>query len=117
MRRLIFIVTLALYGFSAMDMHEWVRVPQVALHFLEHHSDLGHHDGRDTDHHDQPNDHTPFDGGCTEVFCACGGVVALLPAYSMPCLLLVPFTAMLGTGVQPMASGAFTGNVWNPPKA
>ena len=44
MRTLLFTFTLVLYGFSAMDMHEWVRVPQVFVHLLEHHSAFGHHD-------------------------------------------------------------------------
>ncbi len=118
MRRCLFLLTLALYGFSAMDLHEWARVPQVVLHLLEHHSDLGHHDEEGSDHgHDADHDHTPFDEDCHGEFCACIGLVAL-PTDGRPLLIsIVPLKTTLGMAELPIASGAFTGGVWNPPKA
>ncbi|HMC97807.1 MAG TPA: hypothetical protein VKG92_09145 [Flavobacteriales bacterium] len=117
MRRLLFLLVLGLYGFSAMDLHEWVRVPQVLVHLLEHHSDLGHHDKGDTDHHDRPGDHNPFGRGCHEVFCACNGVVAINSDARPQVFSLLPLTTTLGVAEKSIASGAFTGGVWNPPKA
>ena len=117
MKRLLFALTLALYGFSAMELHEWVRVPEVVLHFLEHHSDLGHHDAEGT-HHEEGNahDHTPFDEGCNGEFCACSGMVALTTEQRFSSIALVPLMTTLGVAELPIASGAFTGGVWNPPK-
>lgn len=118
MSRLLFALTLALYGFSAMELHEWVRVPQVVLHLLEHHSDLGHHDEEGTDHgDDNDHDHTPFDEDCHGEFCACSGMLALSCDHRTASIPLVPLTTTLGVAELPIASGAFTGGVWNPPKA
>ena len=118
MPRLLFLLTLALYGYSAMDMREWVRVPQVVLHMLEHHSDLGHHDEEGSDHeHGTGHDHMPFDCDCHGEFCACSGTVALSTEPQAALISLVPLTATLGAAELPIASGAFSGNVWNPPKA
>ena len=116
MRRLLFLLTLALYGFSAMDMHEWVRVPQVVLHLLEHHSDLGHHDNESGEHQDHDGDHSPFGTDCHGEFCACSGMIALLTDQRSLHISLVPITTTLGAAELPIASGAFTGGVWNPPK-
>ena len=117
MRRYLFLLTLALYGFSAMDLHEWVRVPQVVLHLLEHHSDLGHHDENGADHGDTEHDHTPFDEDCHGEFCACSGMIALPSDQRAWVVSLIPLTTTLGVAELPIASGAFTGGVWNPPKA
>jgi hypothetical protein len=118
MRRYLFLLTLALYGFSAMDLHEWVRVPQVVLHLLEHHSDLGHHDEEGSTHgHDGDHDHMPFDEDCHGEFCACSGMIALPMDHHAWVVSLVPLTTTMGVAELPLASGAFTGGVWNPPKA
>lgn len=118
MRRLLFLLTLALYGFSAMELHEWARVPQVVLHLLEHHSDLGHHDEEGSDHgHEGDHDHTPFGSDCHGEFCACSGMIALGSDDASPLISLVPLTTTLGGIELPIASGAFTGGVWNPPKS
>ncbi|MEO8589760.1 MAG: hypothetical protein ABI432_10355 [Flavobacteriales bacterium] len=118
MRRALFLIALALYGFSAMDMHEWVRVPHVLVHLLEHHSDLGHHDAEGTGHHhDKPGDHDPFGGGCHEVFCACNGAVVINSDALRHVFSVLPLMTTLGMAELPIASGAFTGGVWNPPKA
>lgn len=122
MRSLLFIITLLSYGFSATEMHEWARVPQVVLHLLEHHSDLGHHDeeGTHDDHHtdhDTDHDHMPFDEDCHGEFCACSGLIALSHDNRSLLISLVPLTTTLGVAELPIASGAFTGGVWNPPKS
>jgi hypothetical protein len=118
MRRLLFVLTLAVYGFSAMDLHEWVRVPQVVLHLLEHHSDLGHHDEEGSQHGDHgDHDHSPFDEDCHGEFCACSGLLALCSTEGSALISLLPLTTTLGAQELPMASGAFTGGVWNPPKS
>lgn len=118
MSRFLFAITLALYGFSAMELHEWVRVPQVVLHLLEHHSDLGHHDKDGSHHgHDGQHDHSPFDKDCHGEFCACSGMVALTVEQRASAIVHVPLTTILGLAELPIASGTFTGGVWNPPKA
>ena len=118
MRRHLFLLTLALYGFSALDLHEWARVPQVALHLLEHHSDLGHHDEEGSEHgHDSDHDHTPFDADCHGEFCACSGMIALPTDQRALLVSLAPLTTTMGMAELPIATGAFTGGVWNPPKA
>ena len=35
MRRLLFLFTLALYAWSAMELHEWVRVPETLVHLVQ----------------------------------------------------------------------------------
>jgi hypothetical protein len=115
MRRLLFLLTLALYGFSAMDMHEWARVPQVLAHLLEHHSH--HHADEYADHHDRPGDHNPFGKDSHNEFCGCSGMIALPTDQQAVVVSLVPLIATFGVAELPIASGAFTGGVWNPPKA
>lgn len=120
--RYLFALTLALYGFSAMELHEWVRVPQVVMHFLEEHTseefhDLFHseHGTGEADH--QEHDHTPFDEDCHGELCACSGLVALAPINASFRISVEPLTTMVGRALLPMAPSAFSGNVWNPPKA
>lgn len=116
MRRALFLLTLALYGFSAMDLHEWVRVPQVVVHLLEHHSDFGHHDSEDaTDHHDGPNDHHPFGGDCHEIFCACSGA-AFVPMHQHVEIPIGTTYVSLGTAPVDDLIEAYSGSKWNPPK-
>jgi hypothetical protein len=122
MRRLLFLITLALYGFSAMELHEWLHVPQVVMHFLEEHTSedlhgLFHadHDGGAPEHHDE--DHAPFEKDCHGEFCACGGLVAIATEHRAQLISCLPLTTTLGAAELPIASGAFTGGVWNPPKA
>ena len=117
MRRLLFLLTLALYGYSATDMHEWVHVPQVVAHLLEHHSDLGHHDEDIGSHHDPAGHHDPFSEDCQGEFCACGGLVAVAPVPVGHLLSLAPLSVTVGGALQAVVPCAFTGNVWNPPKA
>ena len=118
MRRLLFLLTLMLYGFSAMDLHEWLRVPMVVVHLLEHHSGLGQHDAEGSKHgHDGDHDHTPFDADCHGEFCACSGTFALTTEQRVSLISTVPLTTILEVVEQSIASGAFTGGVWNPPKA
>jgi len=118
LRNLLFIITLLSYGFSATEMHEWVRVPQVVLHLLEHHSDLGHHDEEGAPHDDDTDhDHMPFDEDCHGELCACGGLVALAAGNSSCRITVSPLTTVVGTFFLPSAPSAFAGNVWNPPKA
>lgn len=100
-----------------MDMHEWVRVPQVLVHLLEHHSDLGHHDEDTGEHHGHESDHDPFAEDCHGEFCACSGMVALTPASSGHLLSSAMLTTTVGASTCPLALNAFSGNVWNPPKA
>lgn len=117
MRRLLFALTLAIYGFSALDLHEWARVPQVLLHLLEHHSGLAHHDEDGSEHgHERDHGHSPFGKDCHGEFCACSGMIALAQGEGSAMISLVPLTTRLGVAALPIASGAFTGGVWNPPK-
>lgn len=120
--RYLFALTLLVYGSSAMELHEWARVPQVVMHFLEEHTseefhDLFHseHGTGEADHQD--HDHTPFDEDCHGEFCACSGLIALSHDNRSLLISLVPLTTTLGVAELPIASGAFTGGVWNPPKA
>ncbi len=121
MRRVLFLFTLALYAWSAMEMHEWVRVPQVVLHILEHHSDFGHHDDDSEGHQhaDLPpgeHDHTPFDDGCSDVFCACSGI-ALASTHSSLHLVLSRATIALSPAEETLHFVSFSGSKWNPPRA
>lgn len=122
MRRSLFLFTLAFYGTSAMELHEWVRVPQVVMHFLEEHTSEEFHDLFHDDHgteeagHEE-HDHTPFDADCHGEFCACSGLLALPPGASAHLLSSAPLTSRVGVALLPIALNAFSGNVWNPPKA
>ena len=120
MRRALFALTLFIYGFSATEMHEWLRVPQVLAHILEHHSDLGHHDedGEGHQHADLPpgeHDHTPFDDGCTDAFCACSGA-AFVPTGQQIRLLFVATVRELRPHEKQAHAASFSGSKWNPPK-
>lgn len=123
MRRLLFIFTLALYGYSALELHEWVRVPQVAMHFLEQHTSEEFHALFHAEHgtagaeEGGDHDHTPFEEDCHGAFCACGGPIALPPNSSGLLLSTAPLAVAVGTWCSPLALNAFSGNVWNPPKA
>jgi hypothetical protein len=120
MRHLLFLLTLALYGSSAMELHEWVRVPQVVMHLLEHHSDLGHHDEEGAGHHTdelpgEAHDHSPFDEGCAHEFCACGGL-ALLPMRSVMAWMPPMSGSELRTAEVEAYIASYSGSKWNPPK-
>ena len=118
MRHLLFALALLAYGSSSMELHEWARVPQVVLHLLEHHSDLGHHDAEGSDHgHGGDHDHSPFSEDGHGDLCACGGMVALPTDQRAQGVSAIPLETTLGITELPIASGAFTGGVWNPPKA
>jgi hypothetical protein len=121
MRRIFFLLTLGLYAWSATEMHEWVRMPQVLSHLLEHHSDFGHHDGDGTQHDHgalpaSEHDHSPFDDGCGHEFCACGA--SALIATRPQVLLVAAVGAVLS--VENTAVGtyidSYSGSKWNPPR-
>ena len=115
MRTVLFSLVLALYGFSAMELHEWVRVPQAVLHVLEHHSDFGHHDKQVNGHEEHDGDHNPFDDGCDELLCACA-TPAFFPERPTEFVLLNPAAQVLACPGVPVVLSAFSGNIWNPPK-
>ncbi len=125
MRRILFLLTLALFSWSALEMHEWVRVPEVLAHMLEHHSDLGHHDDGDghcadepaTERghaHDHDHDHSPFAGGCHGDACSTGAVVLPVQYFaSIP--MPSPSVQQVGGEVEAYVA-SFQGSKWNPPK-
>ena len=116
MRRALLLLTLALYGFIAMDMHEWVRVPQVVLHLLEHHSDLGHHHDNATEHgHEDTDDHNPF-GHEQHEACATASLVSLAAEPQVLSLFVPASVSALGSSEMVTALSDFSGSKWNPPK-
>lgn len=121
MRRALFLFTLVLYAWSATEMHEWVRVPQVVTHLLEHHSDFGHHDPAGPGHHhddvpDHEHDHSPFDDGCHDEFCACSSPVLIATVPQLA--LTVPDQALeLAPVYRESDIISFSGSKWNPPRA
>jgi hypothetical protein len=112
-----FLLTLVLYAFSVLDLHEWAHVPATVVHWLEHHTDLGHHDEETGHHHDEHGDHDPFSEDCHGEFCACSGLVALSPVNRSLLISLQPLTTKVGAQFLNVAPSGFTGNVWIPPKA
>lgn len=121
MRRFLFILTLAIYGFSAMEAHEWLRVPQVVMHFLEEHTSeefhvLFHGEHTGGQQHEE-HDHNPFKEDCHGEFCACSGLLALSPLNIVIRISLPPNPTTGGTHVLNVASCGFTGDLWIPPKA
>ncbi len=116
MRSALFLLTLAFYGFSATDMQEWVRVPQVLVHLLEHHSDLGHHHDAPEEHgHSDEEGHDPFS---PEQHGTCGvSSLVCLPCDADVITLTAPTSARsLGRMEMATALSAFSGSKWNPPK-
>lgn len=115
MRRLLFALTLALYAFSVSDLHEWAHVPQTIAHWLEHHTDLGHHDEEAGHHHDEHGDHDPF--GCDEhgTCTAFASVGAMTSAPSMYLCIAVA-GHLLAMPADEEALAAYSGSKWNPPK-
>lgn len=116
MRRLLFLLTLGFYGFAAMDLHEWARVPQVVVHLLEHHSDLGHHHENAAEHgHGDDEGHDPFQGHPDEA-CAAMTLLSIVADHS-EVIMTVPF---IGRTLVPLEDDdallAHTGSKWNPPK-
>ena len=116
MRRLVFLLTLALYGFSAMELHEWVRVPQVLVHLLEHHSDFGHHHDDPVEHgHDEEQGHSPFGHDHHEA-CPTATLVSLPTGAQVFTLFLPASVSALGSSEMVTALSDFSGSKWNPPK-
>jgi hypothetical protein len=115
--RPLFALTLALYAFSVLDLHEWAHVPATVVHWVEHHSDLGHHDEDTGEHHGDDGDHDPFAEDCHGEFCACSGLVALSAVNDPLQISLAPISTAVGPHVLNVAPCGFSGNVWNPPKA
>lgn len=119
--RFLFAFTLALYAFSALELHEWLHVPHAVAHFLEQHTSEDYHDLFHTEHtgaeqHDA-HDHDPFSEDCHGEFCACSGLIALSPVSHSFRISLAPTTTVVGAHVLCVAPCGFAGNVWNPPKA
>ena len=116
MRILFSALILMVYGSGAMDLHEWVRVPQVVLHLLEHHSDFGHHHDNAAEHgHEDSDGHNPF-GHEQHEACATTSLVSL-PAEPQVFLLVVPASvSALGSSEMVTALSDFSGSKWNPPK-
>ncbi|MBS1580831.1 MAG: hypothetical protein JST66_01390 [Bacteroidetes bacterium] len=119
MRRALFLLTLGLYAWSALELHEWVRLPEVVIHFVEHHSDFGHHD--DAAHTGQSEEHQhghePMSKDCRDHFCACN-VPALIA--TRPQLIVTDLRGPLMTLEAFQESGdiaSFSGSKWNPPRA
>lgn len=116
MRRLFFLLTLGLYGFSAMDLHEWAHVPQSVMHWVEHHTDMGHHDEETGHHHDEHGDHDPF--GCDEHGTCTAFAFVGMVMEPQALRLDVPAAAQeQPVAVEQGALSAFSGSKWNPPKA
>ena len=113
--RPLFFITLALYAFSVMDMHMWAHVPQSIVHWVEHHSDLGHHDHAGGHHHDEHGDHDPFN--CEEhgPFAAftCASVALDPQAITWNVPIAVRVTAV---PTDEGALSAYSGSKWNPPR-
>lgn len=114
--RHLFALTLALYAFGVLDLHEWAHVPATVVHWMEHHTDLGHHDEETGHHHDEHGDHSPF--GCDEH--------GTCTAFAFVGMVMEPFAAVIQVAVidRPAAIAfdegaldAFSGSKWNPPKA
>ncbi|MFT3886043.1 MAG: hypothetical protein QM724_11610 [Flavobacteriales bacterium] len=116
MRRLLFLLTLALYGFSALEIHEWVKVPEVLVHLAVHHSDLGHHDGpKDHHEHEGDGDHNPFNDGCPETFCACHAPALIATRPAVLLTLVAPATTLASDDPE-VRVVSFSGSKWNPPR-
>ena len=117
MRRLLFMLTLALYGYSAMDLHGWADVPATIAHLLEHHSDFGHHhdDPAEHGHGDDEDGHIPFRHEHHEA-CGASSIVSL-PADPYTISVIIPTsTSALVPAEVAVALSAFSGSKWNPPK-
>ncbi len=125
MRRMFFLLALGLFSWSALEMHEWVRVPEVLAHMLEHHSDLGHQDHANGhcaneplathDHtHDHDHDHSPFAGGCHGDACAVG-MVTLPMYYAVSIIIPAAGSQVIGSDIEARLA-SFSGSKWNPPK-
>jgi hypothetical protein len=120
MRSWLLLLTLSFYGFDAMDLHEWVRVPQVILHILEHHSDLGHHDHADLghQHEDIPaedHDHSPFQEH-GDALCAHASAAAELPSAQLAAIFPSSRTELIRGRVPEAHLASYSGSKWNPPK-
>lgn len=113
--RHLFSLTLALYAFSVLDLHEWAHVPQSVVHWLEHHTHTGHH-GEDGDHHhDEHGDHDPF--GCDEHGACTAFTFVGLVTEPRTMAWFVPVAAhKAAIPVDEGVTCAHTGSKWNPPK-
>lgn len=119
--RLPFALVLALYAFSALEVHEWLHVPSTVAHFLEQHTgeefhDLFHEEHGPAHQHDD-HDHDPFSEDCHGEFCACSGLVALSPTNGSFRISVATLTTVVSAHVIDVPPCGFSGNVWNPPKA
>lgn len=119
MRALLFLLTLGLYSWSALDLHEWVHMPEVVVHFVEHHSDLGHHD--DAAHAGQSEEHQhghgPFDTDCHEHFCACSATPLIATRVQLTVTDITGRPQTLEALEAQAHLISFSGSKWNPPRA
>ncbi|MBL7939366.1 MAG: hypothetical protein JNL43_08405 [Flavobacteriales bacterium] len=113
--RPLFALTLALYAFSVLDLHEWAHVPQTIAHWIEHHTDFGHHDEETGQHHDEHGDHDPF--GCDEHgACTAFAFVGLATEYKPISIVISMVDHHTAVPVDEGALSAYSGSKWNPPK-
>ena len=111
-----FALTIALYAFSVLDLHEWAHVPATVVHWVEHHTDLGHHDEAAGQHHDEHGDHDPF--GCDEHGnCTAFAFVGMMLEPQPNTLHIPVIDRPTAVPVDESARDAFSGSKWNPPKA
>jgi hypothetical protein len=116
MRRALFLLTIALYGATVMELHEWARVPQVLVHLLEHHSDFGHHHDTPAEHgHADHDGHSPFGHDRNET-CGAASLVSLAMDPQglyliMPAGIALTLPSELATSLSD-----YSGSKWNPPK-
>ncbi len=117
MRRMLFLLSLMLYGWSAMDLHSWEKVPEVVWHMLEHHGDFDfshHHDAAEHGHTEDEG-HDPFTPHQHE---ACASIsIASLPdvpeGFPSPVTVMAQCVPPAGDDA---ALSAFSGSKWNPPR-
>lgn len=113
--RYLFALTLALCAFSVLDLHEWAHVPATMVHWVEHHTDLGHHDEESGEHHDEHGDHDPF--GCDEHGTCTAFAFVGLVAEPHATVIVVPVVERpMSMPVEEGALAAYSGSKWNPPK-
>ncbi|MBL8010546.1 MAG: hypothetical protein JNJ64_08060 [Flavobacteriales bacterium] len=116
MRRSLFALTLYFYAFGVLDLHEWAHVPTTIVHWVEHHTDLGHNDEDLGHHHDEHGDHSPF--GCDEHgTCTAFGFVGLVMEPHVAEIHVSVIERPVAIPVDEGALAAFSGSKWNPPKA
>ena len=116
MRRSLFALTLYFYAFGVLDLHEWAHVPASMIHWVEHHTDLGHNDEDLGHHHDEHGDHSPF--GCEDHgTCTAFSFVGMVMEPHIAAIHVPVMDRPTAVPVDEGALAAFSGSKWNPPKA